>query len=148
MEVVMATVTLTSENFEQVVTGNDIVLVDFWANRCGPCRMFTPVYEAASETHAEVVFVKVDTEAEQDLAARFGIGTVPNLLANRPAIGNNATRSKASVPCDTRDPRPSTAGRDTAALPGDAKRAIGVPSNVGQIVATRARANDSGGKVR
>jgi thioredoxin 1 len=86
MEVTMATVTLTGENFEQVVTGNDIVLVDFWASWCGPCRMFAPVYEAASETHADVVFGKVDTEAEQDLAARFGIMSIPTLMAFRDQI--------------------------------------------------------------
>jgi thioredoxin 1 len=86
MEVVMATVTLTGENFEEVVTGNEIVLVDFWANWCGPCRMFAPVYEAASEAHAGVVFGKVDTEAEQDLAARFGIMSIPTLMAFRDQI--------------------------------------------------------------
>ncbi|MDE3087687.1 MAG: thioredoxin [Acidobacteriota bacterium] len=82
----MATVTLTGENFEQVVTGNDIVLVDFWAGWCGPCRMFAPVYEAASDTHADVVFGKVDTEAEQALAARFGIQSIPTLMAFRDQI--------------------------------------------------------------
>ncbi len=82
----MATVTLTGENFEQVVTGNDVVFVDFWASWCGPCRMFAPVYEAASETHADVVFGKVDSEAEQDLAARFGIMSIPTLMAFRNQI--------------------------------------------------------------
>lgn len=82
----MATVTLTGENFEQVVTGNDIVLVDFWAGWCGPCRMFAPVYEAASDTHGDVVFGKVDTEAEQALAARFGIQSIPTLMAFRDQI--------------------------------------------------------------
>ena len=82
----MATVTLTGENFEQVVTGNDIVLVDFWAGWCGPCRMFAPVYEAASDTHTDVVFGKVDTEAEQALAARFGIMSIPTLMAFRDQV--------------------------------------------------------------
>ena len=82
----MATVTLTGENFEQVVTGNEIVLVDFWAGWCGPCRMFAPVYEAASETHTDVVFGKVDTEAEQSLAARFGIMSIPTLMAFRDQV--------------------------------------------------------------
>jgi thioredoxin 1 len=86
LEVTMATVTLTGENFEQVVTGNDIVLVDFWASWCGPCRMFAPVYEAASETHTDVVFGKVDTEAQQDLAAQFGIMSIPTLMAFRDQI--------------------------------------------------------------
>ena len=82
----MATVTLTGENFEKVVTGNDVVLVDFWASWCGPCRMFAPVYEAASESHADVVFGKVDTEAEGDLAASFGIMSIPTLMAFRDQI--------------------------------------------------------------
>jgi thioredoxin 1 len=82
----MATVMLTGENFEDVVTGNDIVLVDFWASWCGPCRMFAPVYEAASDAHADVVFGKVDTEAEHELAARFGIMSIPTLMAFRDQI--------------------------------------------------------------
>ena len=82
----MATMTLTGENFEEVVTGNDTVLVDFWASWCGPCRMFAPIYEAASETHADVVFGKVDTEAEQQLAARFGIMSIPTLMAFRDQV--------------------------------------------------------------
>lgn len=82
----MATMTLTGGNFEQVVTGNNIVLVDFWASWCGPCRMFAPVYEAASETHADVVFGKVDTEVEQDLAVRFGIMSIPTLMAFRDQV--------------------------------------------------------------
>jgi thioredoxin 1 len=82
----MATVTLTGENFEQVVTRNDVVLVDFWAGWCGPCRMFAPIYEAASETHPDIVFGKVDTEAEQRLAGRFGIMSIPTLMAFRDQI--------------------------------------------------------------
>jgi thioredoxin 1 len=82
----MATVKLTGANFEEVVANNGIVLVDFWAGWCGPCRMFSPVYEAASEAHGDVVFGKVDTEAEQQLAARFGIMSIPTLMAFRDQI--------------------------------------------------------------
>jgi thioredoxin len=72
---------LTAENFEQVVTGNAIVLVDFWASWCGPCRQFAPIYESASQAHPEVYFGSVDTEAEQGLAAAAQITSIPTLMA-------------------------------------------------------------------
>ena len=82
----MATLELTSENFEQVVTGNDIVLVDFWAAWCGPCRMFAPIFEEAAAEHPDIVFGKVDTEAAQDLAAGFGIQSIPTLMVFRDQV--------------------------------------------------------------
>ena len=82
----MSAVPLTAESFEQTVTTSDIVLVDFWASWCGPCRMFAPVYEAASEKHPDVVFGKIDTEAEQQLSAAAGITSIPTLMAFRDGI--------------------------------------------------------------
>ena len=79
----MATTTLTTDNFEQTITENDIVLLDFWASWCGPCRQFGPVFEEASEKNADIVFGKVDTEEQQQLAATFGIMSIPTLMIFR-----------------------------------------------------------------
>jgi len=82
----MATVELTNENFDDVVQGNGIVFVDFWASWCGPCKVFAPVYEVASDQHPEVVFAKVDTEAQSDFAGSFGIQSIPTLMIFREQI--------------------------------------------------------------
>jgi thioredoxin 1 len=82
----MATVELTTVNFEEVTSRDGIVLVDFWAEWCGPCKRFAPVFERASEKHPDVVFGKVDTEAQQALGAQFDIRSIPTIMAIRDGV--------------------------------------------------------------
>ncbi|MFE4696392.1 thioredoxin [Streptomyces sp. NPDC056738] len=81
-----STVELTKENFDQTVTDNEFVLIDFWAEWCGPCRQFAPVYEKAAEANPDLVFAKVDTEAQPELAAAFEIQSIPTLMIVRDQV--------------------------------------------------------------
>ena len=82
----MATVELTKETFKDTIVGNDIIIVDFWAPWCGPCKSFAPIYEKVSENHEDIVFAKVNTEDEQELAASFQIRSIPTLMIFREQI--------------------------------------------------------------
>ncbi|MFQ5523335.1 MAG: thioredoxin [Acidimicrobiia bacterium] len=82
----MATVALTKDNFDETIQHNETVLIDFWAEWCGPCRTFAPVFEEASEKHQDIVFAKVDTEDQVELAQAFGIRSIPTLMAFRDQV--------------------------------------------------------------
>jgi thioredoxin 1 len=82
----MATVDITKESFEKTITENDIVLIDFWASWCGPCKQFAPVFESLSESHPEAVFAKINTEEQQELAGHFQIRSIPTLMIFREQI--------------------------------------------------------------
>ena len=82
----MATIDINAENFEDTIRGNDIVLVDFWADWCGPCKRFGPIYEKTSEQHGDIVFAKLDTDANQQLSGQLGIEGIPTLMAFREGV--------------------------------------------------------------
>jgi thioredoxin 1 len=82
----VATIELTKDNFEQIIAENDMVVVDFWAEWCGPCKAFAPTFERAAEKYDGVVFAKVDTEAEQELSAAFNIRSIPTLMVFREQV--------------------------------------------------------------
>jgi thioredoxin len=82
----MSTLELTQQNFNATIENNEIVLIDFWASWCGPCQMFAPIFEQAAEQHPDILFAKIDTESEQQLAAMFNIRSIPTLVALREQI--------------------------------------------------------------
>ena len=82
----MATKNINAEDFERTITDNDIVLVDFWADWCGPCKRFAPIYEKASEEHSDITFAKLDTDANQELSGQLGIEGIPTLMAFREGV--------------------------------------------------------------
>ena len=82
----MATQNITAQQFNEVISNNDIVIVDFWAEWCGPCKSFAPTYEQVSENHSDIVFAKVNTEEEQELAAHFQIRSIPTLMVFREQV--------------------------------------------------------------
>ena len=82
----MATKNINADDFERTITDNDIVLVDFWADWCGPCKRFAPIYEKASEEHSDITFAKLDTDANQELSGQLGIEGIPTLMAFREGV--------------------------------------------------------------
>ena len=82
----MATKNINADDFERTITDNDIVLVDFWADWCGPCKRFAPIYEKASEEHTDITFAKLDTDANQELSGQLGIEGIPTLMAFREGV--------------------------------------------------------------
>lgn len=82
----MATIDITAQTFEETIEKNDIVIVDFWAEWCGPCKSFSPIYEEVSEKHKDIVFGKIDTESEQELAGHFQIRSIPTLMIFREQV--------------------------------------------------------------
>lgn len=95
----MSTVEITKDNLEQTIVDGGIVVLDFWAAWCGPCRSFAPVFEQASETHEDIVFGKIDTEAEQELAGMFGITSIPTIMAFRDGV--NVFAQAGALPAPT-----------------------------------------------
>jgi thioredoxin 1 len=82
----MATIDINADSFEQTITDNEIVLVDFWADWCGPCKRFAPIYDKASDEHGEITFAKLDTDANQALSGQLGIEGIPTLMAFREGV--------------------------------------------------------------